>query len=266
MTRMAGALLALAATTTVAHAHHVASDSGITPAQPRSIAEVTADGGELDQAAGQAAYLRLTPALELRLAARLSLRAQVMLVSIIPVQGAAYHGLGDTEVGAKLLIVGGGHGGALLSVGLGAKLPTGAAETGLGGGHWGLAPYAAASWESSDADVSVVLAALAVDAMSVTSHGSSLPAARIVVEPHSSHELLLVPSIALVAPRAWIATSAASTWDVDDGARFETLTGKVLAGLRLGSRYRVTMSAEAPLTGDTGYRWRSLLGLAYVAP
>lgn len=54
-------LFALAATTTVAHAHHVASDSGLTPALPRSIAEVTADGGELDQATRKASYLSYVP-------------------------------------------------------------------------------------------------------------------------------------------------------------------------------------------------------------
>lgn len=244
-------------------AHHVASDAGITPAQPRTIVELAFDGGTLNQGSVQGSYLRVSPALELGLHRRLSLRVHAAFVTLDPDEGATRRGPGDTEIAAKLNLIGGAHGGTLLSAGFGVKLPTGDASSGLGGGHLGLAPFVAGAWEQDVNGISLVVAALLVDMISVGAddHGAERP---LALEPHGPHELSAVTTIALVAPRAWISLGATSTWAFGPPSGFEALAARALGGVRLTSRYRMLMSLEAPLIADPGYRWRSLVSFAYV--
>lgn len=244
-----------------ASAHHVASDAGITPAKPRTLVEIAGDTGALVQGAHRGSYLRTSPAIEVVLGRRFSLRAQGALVFVERDGGGSASGLGDTEVSVKANLLAGEHGGPLISVGLGGKLPTGDLTLGLGGGHYGLAPFIAASYERERDAVTLVAAAMAVHVLAL---GEEAHAHGLVIDPHAPQELQATATLAAVAREAWASLGTASAWSVEPADGLGWLSGRLTVGGLLGAKARVLASFEAPFAGDPGWRWRGSLGVAYV--
>ena len=254
---VAGALLALGQ---VAHAHHVASDSGITPAKPRTIVEVGGDGGALAQGIARGSYLRTSPAIEVGLG-RFSLRGQASFVTLERDGFGRNTGPGDAEFAAKATVWASPHGGGLLSLGLGGKAPTGDHTLGLGGGHWGLAPFAAASYERESDAVTLVAATMVIHqiALGDEAHGHGL-----LVEPHSPQELTASGTLAAVTRDAWGALGSTTSIGVDPGDGWKWTSARMTLGWLATDRLRAIASVEAPVAGDPGWRWRTALALAYV--
>lgn len=253
-------MLAALAGAPLAHAHHVASDSGITPAKPRTIVEVGGDGGELAQGIAHGSYVRTTPSVELALG-RISFRVQGAFVSVARDGFGRNTGPGDTEGALKATVWASPHGGGLLSVGLGGKAPTGDHTLGLGGGHWGLAPFVAGSYERESADVTLVAAAMLIHQLAL---GEEAHAHGLLVEPHSAQEMSASATLAAVTRQAWAALGSTTSVGIDPGDGWKWTSARATLGWLASGRLRAIANVEAPVAGDAGWRWRAGLTLAYV--
>lgn len=241
-----------------ARAHHVVSESGIAWVEPVTAVEVEGRAARFDF--GE--YFRgrwtvVTPSVEVAPLPWLSLSGRAPIAHIWFDDGRQVVGLGDVEVAAKARVLDSEHGAWLVSVGLGAELPTGVVADGLGGGHVELSPFVAASAQPHQR---LILSALVADRLSLGqqeaphSYRANGPHGALIA-PHSPHELFTrLSASAILTPRAYatLGLDHVSMFAAADRGR-GPWSARAEAGWAEPGAWRVALGAELPW----GYSARS---------
>ncbi len=252
-----------------AEAHHVVSDSGIFWVEPMTVVQVDTSMATFDfgpQWRGR--WWQTTPALEVSFLERFSLRARVPFAFIQFDDGRGVLGLADMEVSAKGLVWASAHGGLIASAGVGVELPTGVVEDGLGAGHVELAPFLALS--SQPVDWLIVNTLLSPrfslseegprdtseDAFTLQAgpHGS-------VLAPHARREVFGRLSVSVVArERLYVTAGVEGSWAFEEPLDHTRIRAE--AGWSKPRRWRLSVAADAPLTGADRAGWTTTLSIA----
>ena len=243
--RAVAALLITLTAPASAQAHHVVSESGIAWVEPVTAVEIETRAARFDFGD----YFRgrwtvITPSVEVAPLSWLSVSGRAPIAHIWFDDGRQVVGLADAEVSVKARVLDTDHGAWLVSVGLGAELPTGVVEDGLGGGHAELSPFVAASAQPHER---VILSALVADRLSLGqeeaphSYRANAPHGALIA-PHSPHELFTRLSLSTTFRR-----HAYATLGVDRVSVY-------------ADRWRGPWSARAELGWAEPTAWRVALG------
>jgi len=251
-----------------ASAHHVASNLGIAYTEPLSYVEVEMLGAKFDVLGASGEYVEATPTAEYSLNHQFSFSLRAPVAWIQRDDGTSTAGLGDMTVAASAALVRTPHGGLLLSAGLGAELPTGSVERGLGGGHFEADPFLTASTSPIE---HLVFYGRYVDALSLEGHHGGGEEEEegpgglhgALIAPHTDHELHARHGVAL----AWgsfyadlrndlvlLWTGPEALGPVRFGADVGWLFGDNLR-VRLGADVPVTASSRAGLRAGLSAAW-----------
>jgi hypothetical protein len=240
-------------------AHHVVSEAGVAWVEPNSRAEVSMESASFDHGEDwRGRYLRLSMSGEVRLHERFSVGARMPWALVGFDDGRGVLGTGDAEINGRALLFSSMHGGLILSAGLGAELPTGVIEDGLGAGHLELAPFVVASsqpWRN------LIFTLLVVDALSPRELREDDAEAQTnvggphgaVISPHAAHQLTTRLTASWVFPKRLHLTTGAELerpWRVGDAERApNTLWWRGELGIREQGRWRAALITRVPVSG-----------------
>jgi hypothetical protein len=248
-----------------ARAHHVVSDLGIAPVLPASVAGVSVGTASFDVAGMRGRWVAVTPQAEVQLGRYLSLLGTLPLARIDYQGGDSHNGLGDVGLSAKLRLYASDHGG-LLSAGLGVELPTGDDETGLGGGHPELAPFAIASstlWHGHGLEwIAYGLGSLRM-ALGRHDHLHNGPAGNSMLSPHASRELFGRFMSALVRGQGCLGAGLEGA-RVLSGGPPGYLAARGELGTVMGQSLRLFLSVDATVAGEQRFGVRGQAGSAWL--
>jgi hypothetical protein len=244
----------------LAAAHHVISDYGIAPVEPRSFAEISVETARFDRAGRAGTFQLLTPSLEYALERRVSLSAQWPLVRVAFEEGATHRGVGDLELGAKVSLYATPHGGLVMAAGMGVELPTGDQDTGLGGGHVEAAPFVAlSSAVTLPRGHELVFVGLLSDRAALHRHEHA-DAVGSVVAPHANNELSWRVTVAFTA--SWFYLSAGMDGvQVLDGDEEGPWVVRGELGALWNHRVRLAVGLDHTVAGDARFEYRVRVGL-----
>ncbi len=208
MRRWIATVAFLASTAAVnAHAHHVVSETGIEWVEPVSTAEVTTAAstfGFNDDFSGT--WQTVAVRAEWSFTNSFSASANIPWGRVRFDDGRQAIGLMDVEFNTKLRLYASEHGGFIASAGLGAGLPTGTFEDGLGSGHFELAPFVVVSSQPRNW--------LVINGLVVSKHGLSTEEDVIdgphgsLIDPHGDVETDLAISAAVLWGSLYIKSEA----------------------------------------------------------
>lgn len=263
-----------------ASAHHVVSQYGIAPAEPLTRASLELQMRRFAFDDGPAGYAQVaTPRVQYAPVPWLS------AVARLPVAGLQYEeapdrfGIGDLSLGAQVRLYASDHGGLIVSAGLGAELPTGDVEAGLGAGHVELAPFVVVSSSPSD---EVVLFGSITEQIALGgnedghgghghehghehAHGGDASSSvhGAVIAPHAAHETRTRIGAAYVFEPfyASVSNSLVVAWSRD------APVGPYTAGAELGWRaledLRFALGADLPVVGPDRFQWTTQLAASW---
>lgn len=255
-------LLLLVGTPRLAAAHHVISDYGIAPVEPRSFAGLSVELARFERAFDQGTFQLVTPSAELAWGGRFSASAELPLARVEWSGGTTACGLGDLELGVKMSLFASHHGGFLLTWGLGVELPTGDAVQGLGAGHVELAPFlAVATTLSLLSGHELVIFGLLSDRAGLTHHehqGEGLS----VVAPHADNELFARAAAAYVVSSIYLSVGLDAV-HILDGHGEGPWVARAELGLLFGRRLRVAVGGDTTVRGDPRFEHRGRLGMGW---
>jgi hypothetical protein len=249
-----------------ARAHHVVSELGIAPVLPASLVGVSVGSADFDVAGMRGRWVAVTPQAEVQLGRYLSLLGTVPLARVDYQAGAAYSGLGDVGLSAKLRLYASDHGGLLLSAGLGMELPTGDDENGLGGGHPELAPFALGSsslWHGAGLEwIAYALGSLRM-ALGGHDHVHQGPAGNSMLSPHAQRELFGRLMSALVRGQGYLGAGLEGARVLSGGPPgYLAVRGEL--GTVLGESLRLFLSIDATVAGEQRFGVRGQVGSAWL--
>lgn len=265
MRRLALAIALLVAP--AARAHHVVSEYGIAPAEPRTVVQLDTRVGAFDLDAARGVWFSPTLRAEVAPIPWFSVSARLPFAAVAYSEGSTVGGLSDAELGVRARVVATPHGELLLSTGLGLELPTGAPKVGLGNGHVELSPFVVASTSpTSWLTVYTVL----TDAIALSkehAHGAGFVGhmGESVLAPHSPHELRARLGVAAVVGASYLSIRS------DGVVRWtEVAGGPLTVGAEVGTRVhpnvRLALSVDVPVAGEHRYEWQTGLGASWSVP
>lgn len=246
-----------------AHAHHPLP-SGPGAARPRTNVGVDVGAGSFDLHQGTGAWLGLSPAAELALFDHLTLTARLPVYRLsVDGDPGLRTGLGDLEVSALGWLEPAAD--WSLVAGLGAELPTGDPELGLGNGHVELMPTVGArrvghAW-TLHAQLMDLIALEGEHAdTGMHSHAGSL------VAPHSDHELQLNAGALLHLGGAWFAgASATGVLVLAEEARGDVLAwAQPLVSFMPVENVHLVASVDIPVLGERRFGVRGGVSARWV--
>lgn len=250
----------------VAAAHHVVAEYGIAPVLPRTTVGVDAAAASFSLQQTRGSWQAVTAAAEGSLANRLSLFAALPVARVSFDGGSAYEGVGDASASLKASLYRSPAGALMVAGGFGVEMPTGDANRGLGGGHWELTPFVAASVVLSErADRQWNLYALASPRFAVGgahAHGHGSQWHGSVLAPHAGREVAGRVMTVLVLGAAYVGAGGEGAAVFDDG-RAHTLAVRSEAGYLLDQRFRLFAAVDASVAGEKRFGVRGRAGVSW---
>lgn len=254
---------AMLAAASPAWAHEGMTGSAAGGGAERTRATVEVEAGAFHLAGRIGDWQLVAPAFELAVGSRLSFRARLPVARLAFADGTESIGLADASLSARVIVYRTPGDRLVLCAGLAAELPTGDADSGLGGGKVAIQPMIGASTKFALAGGDLTVGAEVSDLKMLgeignppwfaptcgcTIHGSA-------ITPHTSHELAAAPWGSWTRG-AWTASARIDVFiPLSGGDPF--VSARAASSFALSRKLSLSAALELPTAGDQRFDWKA---------
>jgi hypothetical protein len=248
-------------------AHHAVTEFGIARVEPRSRLSVEAQTAGFNLSPRRGNWQTVVLVGEYAMAPWLSMSGRVPFARVAYSGGGTVYGFGDIELATRVRLFATEHGGFILSLGLGVEIPVGDGDRGLGSGHFGLAPFVAASMSPL---TNLVLFGIVSPVASLGEHhhhshgGDDVVPNVSVLAPHDQTELTGRAGAGYLLGRGYVSAGMDGAQPLGEAMLGANLTGRAEAGLIVQDGLRLALGLGVPIAGARRFDWRLRLELAWM--